>query len=41
LEEEEYAQFLMHEFRAGSLNMEEGGSLRGFLAKELQCGAKR
>ena len=41
LEEEEFAQFLMDQFRCGSLPLEEGISLRAFLADELECGPKR
>lgn len=40
-EEEQFAEFLMHEFRNGNLPIADGTSLRGFLAKELHCGPKR
>lgn len=40
-EEERYAQFLMKEFRDGSLAIAEGTSLRVYLAEELKCSPKR
>ena len=41
-EEEEYAAVLMKEFAAGTLPaVEEGVSLRGFLAEQLRCNPKR
>ena len=41
-EEEEYAQFLMEEFRAGNIpNLENGASMRTYLAKMLICRPKR
>lgn len=41
LEEERYVTFLCEEFRAGSLDIPEGKSLRCFLADQLGCNAKR
>ncbi|CAB9498461.1 RING [Seminavis robusta] len=41
LEEETYVSFLCEEFRAGSLAVPEGKSLRCFLADQLGCNAKR
>jgi len=41
-EEEAYAQALMREFKAGALmDIPEGTSMRGFLAKRLKCFPKR
>lgn len=40
-EEEQYADLLIQEFIAGSLDIEEGTTLRGYLAKMLNCAPKR
>ncbi|CAB9527978.1 expressed unknown protein [Seminavis robusta] len=41
-EEEQYAQFLMEEFRAGNIpGLENGASMRNYLAKMLICRPKR
>jgi hypothetical protein len=40
-EEEAYAEGLMKEFKAGHLKLEEGKSLRKFLAEKLGCSPKR
>jgi hypothetical protein len=41
-EEEQYAQLLMEEFRAGNIpNLENGASMRNYLAKMLICRPKR
>jgi hypothetical protein len=41
-QEEAYVQALIHEFRSGILpNLEEGTSLRLFLAEKLDCKPKR
>ncbi|CAB9508692.1 expressed unknown protein [Seminavis robusta] len=40
-EERAYMNALMGEFKEGSLNLDEGTTMRGFLAKQLHCGVKR
>ena len=40
-EEMEYAHELINEFKAGTLDLEEGVSLRSFLSKILRCNPKR
>ncbi|CAB9506818.1 expressed unknown protein [Seminavis robusta] len=40
-EEEAYVEGLMEEFRAGTLDIQEGTTLRSFLAKKLNCKPKR
>jgi len=40
-EEEQYAEALMEEFRAGSLSIPTGTKLRGYLADKLRCFPKR
>ena len=41
LEEEVYVEALMEEFRAGTLDLQEGTTLRSFLALQLNCKPKR
>lgn len=41
LEEEVYVEALMEEFRAGTLDLQEGTTLRSFLAIKLNCKPKR
>ena len=41
LEEEAYVEGLMEEFRAGTLDLQEGTTLRSFLAQKLNCKPKR
>ena len=40
-EEEAYVEGLMEEFRAGTLDLQEGTTLRSFLAQKLNCKPKR
>ncbi|CAB9523905.1 expressed unknown protein [Seminavis robusta] len=40
-EEDAYAHCLIAEFRAGTLDIPSGTTLRGFLAKKLECAPKR
>ena len=40
-EEESYAHFLIEEFRLGNLSIPHGTTLRGYLAKRLDCAPKR
>lgn len=40
-EEESYAHFLIDEFRLGNLSIPHGTTLRGYLAKKLDCAPKR
>ncbi|CAB9504127.1 expressed unknown protein [Seminavis robusta] len=40
-EEERYAEMLIQEFRGGNLDIEDGVTLRGYLAKMLNCAPKR
>jgi len=39
--EEEYVEALMEEFSAGTLDLQEGTTLRSFLAQKLNCKPKR
>jgi sortase (surface protein transpeptidase) len=40
-EEEAYAYFLIEEFRLGNLSIPHGTTLRGYLARKLDCAPKR
>lgn len=40
-EEESYAHYLIEEFRLGNLSIPHGTTLRGYLARKLDCAPKR
>jgi hypothetical protein len=40
-EEQDYARCLIAEFKAGTLDIPSGTTLRGFLARKLDCAPKR